>query len=255
MSYTCIVLLILNTKFLRGESHMKLLKLLLIFLDFTEIAGAREYDQKRVNCRIYGTEQDVYNGERELPFDLNAEYIFGLDKNTREVLAVRGMSRPRINATSQLNQEELDQLINKLGFDNNIGKISLSSEDVKKLLTYFGDYRALFNEHELPAVEGRLEIGKTRMRLQSHLSSDTDYGLSYHIVISCQELGRRGNQHRRPQPRPNPPRNCQNGEVQCPTYVLVTGWYPCPVWYNSNKQCYGPHYRQVFNNPTSRDRY
>ena len=239
---------------------MKIFGLIAFISLMSPILEAREYVQKNVVCRFYGTEQDVFNKERELPFDLVGEYIFGIDAKTNEVLAVRGMSRPRINATSAFNQGELDTIINKLGFDNKVGNISLSSEELKKLITYFGDYRAQVNEHELPAVNGRLEVGKQRLRLQSHLPPETDYGLTYHIVISCKEKGTRVKPPRtdRPStPTPTPRRNddCTGTINQCPTYILVTGWYPCPTWYNPSKQCYGPHYRQVFNNPTSRDRY
>ncbi|MBT3585976.1 MAG: hypothetical protein HN509_13805 [Halobacteriovoraceae bacterium] len=238
---------------------MKCLILLGLVMAFSPALQAREYYQKKINCRFYATEQDVYNKEKELPFDLKAEYIFGLDSDTHEVLAVRGVSRPRINATSNFSQEELDKIINKLGFDNTIGKIALDSDEIKKLITYFGDYRALVNEHQLPAVEGQLEVGRQKVKLQSHQAPETDYGVSYHIVISCWEKGRGERRTQPPQSRPAPPQqrpaNCVPHGPSCERLILVTGWYPCPVWYNASRQCFGPHYQKVYVNPLTRDRY
>lgn len=163
----------------------KLFLLVLVAASLSNAFGAR-YKQEKGFCHFYGTEQDLFNGEKQLDFDLEVEYILAFNAESGEFLASRQSAIRDIQATTPVSIGELQDVASRIEFtaDGEV-VVDFDSNDVNSLMKYMGAYIISANGLSMPGVSGMFSVGSEQC-LQSHQEPGVDSGVSYHLCFVCE---------------------------------------------------------------------
>ncbi|MCK6594206.1 MAG: hypothetical protein L6Q33_03330, partial [Bacteriovoracaceae bacterium] len=142
----------------------------LIFLN--TLAFARDYEQKTGSCSFWVTEQDMFNAETNLPFNVQLDYILAFDAQTDELLGSRAETRRQVNATTPVSVAELEEIMKGFKFVDNNGDVqvnmNITGAKLTRLFIYAGAYRLSFNKKTFSDVNATLKLNQN-YRLQAHL--------------------------------------------------------------------------------------